>query len=147
MMVEVLVAASIIAVAVFSAMVVAEKSTYIARQSLHATQATFLLEEGTEAIRILRDNSWENISALTPSTTYYPVFTGGTWTLSTTPASIGIFTRTVFVENVERDASGNISDSGTDNPGTKLFTVTVSWQEGGTTVIKNLQFYLMDIFS
>jgi Tfp pilus assembly protein PilV len=148
MMVEILIAVSVIVVSVLAFMAVAEKSIIISRQSLHSAQAGFLLEEGAEAVRILRDNGWANISSLTPSTNYYPTFTGGTWTLSLTPNSVGIFTRTVSIASVNRDNStSDISSVGTDDPQTKLITITTSWSEGSTVVNKTLSFYISDIFS
>jgi len=148
MVIEVLIAASIITVAILAASAVAQKSIYVAHQAFHTTQATFLLEEGAEAVRITRDNAWSNISSLTLATDYYPTFTGGTWTLSATPNTVGNFTRTVSLAAVNRDATTHdISSSGTNDPSTKLVTVTVSWPEGGATVTKTLQFYLIDIFS
>lgn len=148
MVVEILVAVSIITASILAAMAVSQKSVYVSRQAFHATQAAFLLEEGAEAVRILRDNAWANISGLTAGSNYYPTFSGGTWTLSSTANTVGIFTRTVNMASVNRDdITKDISISGTNDPGTKLFTVTVSWAEGGITVIKTLQFYITDIFS
>jgi len=154
MIVEVLVAASIITASILAAMAVAQKSVYVSRQSFHATQTAFLLEEGAEAVRILRDNAWSNISSLTVGTNYYPTFSGGTWTLSATPNAVGIFTRTVTIANVNRDTSSDpntgkdiVSSGGALDVGTKLITVTVSWVEGGTMVSKTLNFYIMDVFS
>lgn len=147
-MVEVLVAVSVIAVSILASMTVSEKSIYVARQSLHASEASFLLEEGAEVVRILRDNAWSNISSLSTSTNYYPTFSSPNWSLSLTPNTVGIFERTITVENVNRDnTTKDISPTGTDDPGTKLITVTVSWPEGGVTVNKTLSFYIMDIFS
>lgn len=148
MIVELLIAVSIITVSILAAMVVSQKSVYVARQAFHTTQAAFLLEEGAEAARIVRDNGWANISGLAPGTSYYPTFSGGTWTLPTTAHTVGIFTRTVTVAGVSRNSSTqDIVTTGTDDPGTKLITVTVSWPEGGTTTTKTLQFYITDIFS
>ena len=148
MVIEMLVAISIITVSILATTAVAQKSVYISRQSFHATQAAFLLEEGAEAVRIVRDNGWNNISSLTPNISYYPTFLDDTWTLSTTVNTVGIFTRTVTIANVNRDdTTEDIASVGTDDPGTKLITVTVSWLEGGVTIIKTLEFYLADIFS
>jgi Tfp pilus assembly protein PilV len=148
MIMEVLIASSIIALFILGAMAVAQRSIHISRQTIHASQAVFLLEEGAEATRIYRDDAWANISALTPGTDYYPTFTGGTWTLSATPNTVEIFTRTVTIANVNRDdTTDDIAPTGTDDPGTKLITVTVSWTEGGTAVSKTLRFYISDIFS
>lgn len=147
MMVEVVVVISIILVSVLAAMSVAQKSISVSRQALHTSQASFLLEEGAEAVRILRDNSWSNISSLTAGAAYYPIFSES-WTLSPNPSSLGIFTRTVTVNNVNRDnTTSDISSSGTNDAGTKLITIRVSWNENGETVSKTLSFYIMDIFS
>lgn len=148
MIVEVLVAVSIMTVSILVAMAVAQKSVYVSRQAFHTTQASFLLEEGAEAVRILRDNAWSNLSSLVVGTNYYPTFSGGTWTLSATANTVGIFTRKVTMANVNRDnATKDIAGAGTNDPGTKLITVTVSWPEGGVTINKTLQFYIVDIFS
>src|SRR3989344_9588207 len=122
MVVEILVAVSIVTVAILAAMTVVQKSVYVSRQPLHATQAAFLLEEGAENARIERDNAWSNVPVLNSS------------------ESIGIFTRTVVASSVNRDNNDDIVTSGgTTDDDTKLITVTVSWQEGGTTIIKTLQ--------
>ena len=147
-MVEIMVAISIITVSMLAMMIVAQKSIYVSSDALHSTQAGFLLEEGAEAVRILRDNAWSNISGLTAGTTYYPTFASNTWNLSTTPNTVGIFTRTVVLSNVDRDnTTQDISSVGTNDPGTKLVTVTLSWQESGGTITKTIQFYITDIFS
>ena len=143
-----LVAISIITVSILAAMAVSQKSVYISRESIHATQAGFLLEEGAEAVKVLRDNGWSGISSLAAGTTYYPTYSSGAWTLATTGTPIGIFTRTVVIANVNRDnTTQDIASVGTNDPGTRLATVTVSWLEGGTTVTKTLSFYIIDVFS
>ena len=131
MMVEVLIVASIMTLVVIAALSVAQKSILVSRQAVHTSQASFLLEEGAENVRILRDNGWNNISSY-----------------SDTPHTVGIFTRTVNIANVNRDnATGKILSSGTNDVGTKLITITVSWNEAGKTLSKTLSFYIMDIFS
>lgn len=128
MIIEILVAVSIITASILAAMAVAQKSIYVSRQALHTTQAAFLLEEGAENARIARDNAWSNVAAISSS------------------EQIGIFTRTVAASSVNRDGSSDISASGTDDPNTKLIIVTVSWLEGGETITKTLQLYIMNIF-
>jgi Tfp pilus assembly protein PilV len=148
MMVEIIIAASIISASVLGAMAVAQKAVSLSRQSVHVAQASFLLEEGAEAVRIIRDNAWTNISSLNTSTDYYLVFSGGTWSLSATPSQIERFTRKVRVSNVNRNAtSQDISASGTLDAKTKLISVSVSYFESGETKEKTLSFYIMDIFS
>ncbi len=124
-----MVAVSIITAAILATMAVAQKSVYVSRQALHTTQAAFLLEEGAENARIARDNAWSNVASLNTS------------------EQIGIFTRTVAASGVNRDnTTSDISAAGTDDPDTKLITVTVYWPEGGNVITKTLQFYIMNIF-
>jgi Tfp pilus assembly protein PilV len=147
LLVEVLVVASIMVAGALAFSAVAQKSIYVARESMSATRANFLLEEGAEAVRVLRDNGWSNISGLSTGTDYYPTFSGGTWTLSATPNTVGAFTRKVTIANVNRDnTTQDISASGSNDAGTKLVTVTVSWSEEANTITKNLSFYIMNIF-
>ena len=68
--------------------------------------------------------------------------------MSTTPNTVDIFTRTINITNVKRDNNTkDISTIGTEDSGTKLVTITVSWVEGGITISKTLSFYILDIFS
>ena len=149
MMVEVIIASSIMLIVTIATMTVVQKGISISHQSLHATQASFLLEEGGEAVRTIRDSDWSNISNLSTSTNYYPTFGSNTWTLSTTPNQIDSFTRTVIIKAVNRDATTGdiVTSGGVLDVGTKLIVVNVSWQEGGQTITKNLSFYISNIFS
>jgi len=149
MIIEVLVAASIIAMSVLAASNVAQKSVNVSRQAFHSAQAAFLLEEGAEAVRIYRDNAWSNISGMTIGSDYYASFSGGTWIFSTTPSTIDRFTRKIVVSDVYRDSTSQdiVSSGGVLDTGTKFVTITVSWYQGSVLVSKTLQFYLADIFS
>ena len=147
-MVEVLVAVAIITIAVLSATAVAQKSVAVSRQSTHNLQAAFLLEEGAEAVRVVRDDNWTNISGLTNGTNYFPTFSGGTWTLSATSNTVDSFTRKVVFSAVNRDSvSGDIvSSGGTLDTGTKFVEISVSWTEGTTNLSKSLSFYITNLF-
>lgn len=146
-MVEVLIVSSIIVVSFLASIAVAQKSIIVSRQALHATQASFLLEEGAEVVRIMRDSNWVNITALSTSTVYYPTFLSNAWSLSATPNTVGIFTRTVDIDAVNRNASTqDIATSGNDDVGTRLVNITVSWNEGATTINKTLSYYISNIF-
>ena len=147
LLLEVLIVVSIVTVSVLAALSVTQKSIYLARQSLRQAQAAFLLEEGTEATRIVRDNAWSGMSSLTVDTNYYLSFSGGTWVLSSTPSQVYVFTREIVFSSAYRDSSQNLAPSGTLDNQTRLVTVTVSWTEGAQTISKSLQFYLTDLFS
>lgn len=148
-MVEVLVGSAIVVLAILSFMAVAQKSIAISSRALHTVQASSLLEEGAEMVRIHRDNAWTNISNLTVGLEYYPVFSGTVLSFPTSSSTVGIFTRKVVLTDVYRDAStGDIVNSGgVLDTGTKLVTVTVSWNEGSSPVSKTLSFYILDLFS
>lgn len=148
LMLEALVGIFIISVSVISATYAAQKSLVLSAQSLKNLQAAFLLEEGGNVVKILRSEGWSNISSLSVGTNYYPTFTNGSWSLSLTPSQIdGIFTRTVQVNNVNRDAATGdiVTSGGVLDAGTKQVSVTVSWQYGTSTFSKDLSFYLIDI--
>lgn len=176
MIIEILVAASIIAMSVLAASNVAQKSINVSRQAFHSAQAAFLLEEGAEVTRVMRDNAWSNLSGLTSGTEYYPMYckTGDSysdskcqsysvsapWTLvpmnNSSPyfltnqsANVGRFIRKVVVSDVYRDSTTQdiVASGGVLDTGTKLVTITVSWAQGSATVSKTLSFYLADIFS
>ena len=88
-------------------------------------EATALLKEGEEAVRVVREKGWTNISA---NGTYHPFIEANSWSLSPGPQTINDFTRTIVIENVSRNATGTIVDSGgTIDPSTKKVTVSVSW--------------------
>lgn len=149
-LVEMLVACSIIVVLVFSFTTAAQKGLVLADRALRQTQASYLLEEGAESVKSLRDAAWTNISSLTTGTTYYLSYNTSTnvWSLSTTSNTIdSIFTRTVVLSDVNRDANDDIATSGTNDTGTKKVTITVSWPDSTGTISKTLVFYVANIFS
>src|SRR3989338_1786632 len=84
MVIEMLIAVSIMATSILAAMTISQRSINVSRQAFHATQAAFLLEEGAEVVRLLRDDDWNNISSLTAGLDYYPNFSAGAWALSET---------------------------------------------------------------
>ena len=147
-LVEIVVASAIISFSLVSMVAIASNSIAYSRRSLNTYGASAELEEGMEVTRMLQAQSWASIANLTPNTQYYFAFTTApdTWAVSTTPKTDGIYTRTLTVTPVSR-ASGAIVPTGTDDPGTKLVTITVTWQESGVTVTKTLSGYISDIYS
>src|SRR3989344_3633729 len=120
MLIEVVVFSAIVALSVVAFTAVAQKSIYLSRQALRGAQAAFLLEEGAEVARLVRDEDWENIAGLDAETDYYPLFADNAWTLSVSPSVVGIFTRKVNTESVNRDPSNDdIAETGTPDPGTR----------------------------
>lgn len=114
--------------------------------AVERSQATALLEEGAEVVRFLRDSAWSNISTKTVGTSYYPTFTGGTWTLSTTPTTVEEFTRKVIFSTAYRDGSNKLASSGTADANTRKVTVTTTWSGANGNESESLSFYISNIF-
>jgi type II secretory pathway pseudopilin PulG len=146
-LIEIVVGVSLLGAVLVAIGSVAQRSLVVARLSLQETQANFLLEEGTEVMRIFRDTSWVNISGLSTTTTYYLTYSSGDWATTTTLTKVdGLFTRTVNVSDVARDANDDIvKTGGTVDTGTKKITVRLDWPTGYGTTTKAVEFYLTDI--
>ena len=148
-LIEAIVGISIFSIFIFSVMLASQLSQRTASESVRNIQTSFLLEEGVDTIKILRNTSWSaNIASLVVGTNYYFNYNGTTWVSS--PANVyvdGIFERKFVLENVYRDASDDIASSGTLDVGTRKATVNVSWLGRSGTTTKNAVFYLTNLFS
>ncbi|MEK7635440.1 MAG: hypothetical protein AAB446_03360 [Patescibacteria group bacterium] len=111
-------------------------------------QASFLAEEGIEAVKFMRDSNWTaNIATLTPDIPYTLTFDGVVWGVTTTPIYVlGQFDRRVTLSNVNRDVFGNISDSGNIDVNTKKIVVEVSWWKDIATTTRTITTYVSNIF-
>lgn len=129
---------------------------YYLKIMMHNTpniQATYLLEEGVEVMRLLRDQSWNsNIASLSAGVDYHLVFntTTSQWSITSSNTDLidGQFDRVVVVDEVFRDANHNIVPSNVSgavlDASTTLITSKVSWFDNGTTT-KTLSAYLTNI--
>lgn len=112
-------------------------------------QAAFLLDEGVEAVKTMRNYSWASVGSSTPSTTYYLTFQNSRWQSTTTSSMIdGKFVRTFTVSNVYRDSStlNIVTSGGTLNTDSKLVTMNVSWNYKGATSTKTTSFYVFNLY-
>lgn len=114
-------------------------------------QAVFLLEEGVDAVKGLRDTSWtSNVAPLFVDTDYWLQFGGSAWALTSSaqPFIDGRFDRRVKVFTVLRDSSDDIVVSGgTADPNSKKITVSVSWFDRGATTTETASTYISNLFS
>ncbi len=148
--IEIVIAVAIIGIVMFAVYQFAIASSISVQVSARQVEAAYLAEEGIEAVRALRNQSWNtSITPLLSNVTYYPTLTTGTWTLSTTnPGTIdGLFTRTIVIQDVLRDVNDNIAASGTIDVNTRKVTATVSWSEKSTTQQVVLETYLTNFLS
>ncbi len=149
-LIEALIATSIIMA--FLVALVSVHNTYLSSSfsDLFEVKATYLVEEGIEAVKGLRDASWtDNIAFQANDTPYYLNFVNGAWTLTATPLLIDSkFSRTVTFSSVGRSSSSDIvATGGTSDPNTRRVTVVVSWPLGGTTATRSIETYITNIFS
>lgn len=144
-LIEVIVASSIIAVVLILLIGSIQNTVEVSKRALERTQASFLLEEGAEATKAIRDAGWGTITALTPQTPYYLTFSGTAWSLTATPGTIDRFTRTITVSPVSRDSNDDIVQIGTLDGSTLLVTVAVAWSTPSGVQSKTLPFYIANI--
>ena len=112
--------------------------------------ATSLAESALEAIRVVREENWDNIANLTIGNFYHPIVTGTSWALAEGTEDLLGFTRSLTVSDVYRDASGNIADSGELDPSIRKVVSSVSWVNSvpySVDLVEYLTRYANTIFS
>lgn len=146
---EIVVGASVILILLLGVSAISEMSLRVGTESVKNTKAAFLLEEGAEAIKTMRDMSYASkISTLTPSTNYYLSFENTAWNTTSSNVYInGVFERKFVLENILRNANDDISSSGASDQNTKKFTVFVSWQSKNGTTTKKISGIIANIFN
>ncbi len=150
-MLEVLIGASILTTSFLGVLTVFDRLIKSSHLMVELAQATTLMEEGLEVGRIFRDQSWTNLdnSNWPSGTSYYLNWTGSAWATTTTITKVdGKFYRQLNLTSVNRhDTSKDIVvGSGTDDPNTKLLTVTVAWRNSNATTTKTMSAYLTKLF-
>jgi|SRR3989344_759114 len=152
---EIVIAVSIISATIFSLSFVFLIASRLETMSLDKIRANFIAEEGLEAMRFLRDQSWAgNLAALAQGTTYFLSFSapGSSWSIGASDPGLidNLFSRKVTINNVSRDPSTQDIEStynpSNDDPGTKKINVSVEWLERGSTASITVSTYLSDIF-
>jgi len=102
-LVELIIAMGIIVLVIGSIVFLVIDSYISGRLSKEITQANFLAEEGMEAIRSIRDNSWDDLSA----GTYGLAISGNNWVLQGSQEDVssqlneGV--RTITIEEIDLD--------------------------------------------
>jgi len=147
-LVEVVVAVSIAAISILSVWKVYNLFIKISISNPSLFQASFLAEEGVEALKFMRDSGWSsNITPLSSSVPYTLVFNGSKWTTTTSVVYIdNKFDRRLIVSDVYRDVFGNIGETGSLDPDRKKVLVTVSWKKDTSTTTKEITTYVSNIF-
>lgn len=149
-LVEIIIGASILSVSLFSLSKLFQATLRDSVLTQGVTQGDYLLEEGIEGAKILRDTSYSSsFGKMSTTTSYYLSWTGTTWATSTTNTLIdGKFDRKINLSDVKRDSgTSDIAAAGTYDPNTKLVTVAVSWRDSTGTTTRSIQSYITNIFN
>jgi len=145
--IELLVVILILGVGIAAALSFGVFSLRIASLQKQTTEASFLVQDALEGIKNYRDNTgwndndpqdeYDGLGTVATAVAMHLKLSGGTpprWQFLLGQETIGIFTREVVVNQVQRDGSDNIVESGgTLDTDTKKITVKVTWQGFGTT--------------
>jgi len=146
--IEVVLAAALLSSFFMSIALYYVRALHVTEQTTHYIQSSFILEEGIEALKGQRDLGWSaNIASLANGTTYYLYWSGTNWTTTTTPYKIeNYYDRSFVLSAVNRDASDNISSSGTLDTGIRKITMTVSWYGKSGTTTRSVEAYIANLF-
>jgi type II secretory pathway pseudopilin PulG len=143
--VEILITAAVIGLALTSLITAGNFALKISTQLKKNIIATNLAAEVIEATKAVKQESWSNISSLALSVPYHPTKTGSPqkWTLTPNSETIDGFLRQVILTPVYRDSNDNIVTSGGIlDENTKKIVAVVSWSERGKNYETNLTVYL-----
>ncbi len=127
--------------------------TQFTSKNTNSIKASMLLEEGSEALRSLRDSSWKtNIAPLSSGVDYRLLYSMSTdsWTIINEPSMIdGKFDRTFSLSDVSRDSStfNVVSSGGVFDADSKKVDITVSWYQGNATTSESLETYIFNDFN
>lgn len=116
-------------------------------------KTAFLLQEGAEAVTLLRDDAWNTFSALAVGVPYYLSWSGTKWTATSTATTTdALFTRTFVLDEVyRRDSDKDIvasssPDTKTLDANTRKLTVRVSWGTAQSAEERRVVTYLANLF-
>lgn len=129
---------SLLIMAATGALMVALRSSL---QNKALRTASSLNQELSDKATVFTENRWRNIYDLDKSPAKWFLTASGSGFATTSGSEFlnieGIsYERYFTVANVQRDANGNIVDSGgTNDPSTQLITANVSWLQGGNISI------------
>jgi Tfp pilus assembly protein PilV len=148
--VEIVIAAGIIATSVIGIVGAIQVYLKIVYSNTRETQAILLLDETAEALQYLRDTSYSsNIASTTASTTYTLYWNGTGYQLAT--STIGLpygMSRTLLFSSVRRDGSDQIvSSGGTIDANTKKATINIAWPYKNATTTLTSEVLIHNIYA
>ncbi len=150
-LVEVLIASAIIMTSVVSIIGAYGGLTSLSLNNTPRVQAAMLLEEGAEALRLMRDSGWTSqIASLGDGVQYRLAWNNNQWRATTSSALIDSrFDRYFTLSSVYRDSTSYniVASGGVMDPGTKKATVNVAWNSKGATTTQKVELYIYNTFN
>lgn len=127
--VEIVVAAGIIAVSVVGIVGAIQIYLKVVYQNTRETQAVLLLDETAEALQYMRDDSFStHIKSRVLDNTYTVFWNGSGYELSTTSLALPYgMVRSVIFSSVKRDTNDQLASSGLIDEDTIKATITITW--------------------
>lgn len=104
-------------------------------QRQNRLNATLLLREGVDYLRLIREESWLDVQE--PGT-YQLVQSGTSWSLDPGIEQVGGFERFIEIESVFRDEVGEIAPSGEEDLSIRRVRITVRWDDPSPGEISSL---------
>jgi len=129
----------LVAIGLFSVLISVLFSGFIASrdgqpQQEQRFQAAVLVQEGLEAVRVVREASWQSFAQ---NGVFHPETYQGSWRLVAGQEILDGFTRSITISDVFRDNNGNIAGPETNpDPSTKKIDIAVSWDDPLTTTLE-----------
>ena len=147
--IEIIIASAIISTTVISIIVAINFFLKLSFTNSKEVGAVLLLEETAEAVQLIRDKGWINISNTNPGTKYHIYWSTSDYFTTTTPQLINdIYTRTVQFENVNRDSNDDIvSSGGNDDSNTRKVLIEISWNAFGEIKTKTSQMLIHNVYA
>jgi len=146
-LIEAVIGVSIVLVSLLSTISAYNFFLKIAQKNTKIIKAEFLLNEGVEAVRSIRDLSWIDFVNMNNDTDCYLSFVDGFWQSSSNNIFIDdVFERKFIITDIYRDENDNIASSGTLYPNTKGVKVLVSWNNSEATTTKSMDIILTNLF-
>lgn len=151
-LIEILIGAAVLSIALLGISSFFQTAFLTSRVTRAQIQSGYLLEEGVEALKLMRDNGYAStIGKLSTTTSTYLTWNATTtkWATTTTNTLIdGKYERKIISADVKRDATNDIAAVGTYDSNVKLVTVTVSWKDTrGATSTRSIPTYIFNLFN
>ncbi len=147
-MIEMIIGAAVLSTALLGISTFFQATLKVSNTTKSAIQGDYLLEEGIEVIKLLRDTNYtNNLKTLATGVDHYLLWTGTVWATTTVNTFVdGQFERKFTIANVNRDGTDDIASIGAQDLDTKLITVSVAWNVRGATTTRSIATYITNIF-